>query len=155
MTLLEVILALAILGGSVVVISETARFAFQTARTARDLVQAELLAESILAKVQLGIIPMEQAFEVPVGLQTTNLLDRVQDTHAVSLGDVTDTLWLYSLDITDIDIVYDLADNEIGYLVEIAVTVRRNLPSERQPVVCRLLRWLALDPVMEEETEEI
>ena len=155
MTLLEVIIAIAILGGSVVVIGESARFAFQNARTARDVVQAELLAESIVAKVQLGIIPMEPAFEVPVGLQTTNLLDIVQDTHAVSLDNVADILWHYSLDIADIDTVYDLEDNEIGYLVEIAVTVRRNLPRERQPVVCRLVRWLALDPIVEEETEEM
>ena len=154
MTLLEVILALAILGGSVVVVGEMARFAFQNARTARDVVQAELLAESIMAKVQLGIIPMESAFEVPVSLQTTNLLDTVQDTHAVSQDSVADILWLYSLDIADIDTVYDLEDNEIGYLVEIAVTVRRNLPRERQPVVCRFVRWIALDPIVEEETEE-
>ena len=156
MTLLEVILALAILGGSVVVVGEMARLAFQNARTARDTVQAELLAESILAKVRLGIIAMEPAFEVQVVLQTTNPLDRVQDTHAVSLESVADVLWLYSLEIADIDTVYDLDENEIGYLVEIAVTVRRNLPRERQPVVCRLVRWLALDPIVEEEgTEEI
>jgi len=123
----EVILSLAILGGSVVVIGEVARSAFQEARTARDTVQAELLAESILAKVRIGIIEMEPVFDMQVGLQTTNQLDIVQDTHAVSGGNVADALWLYSLEIVDIDIVYDADDNEIGYLVEVAVTVRRNL----------------------------
>ena len=153
MTLLEVILSLAILGGAVVVVGEMARPSFQDARLARDLVQAELLAESILAKVRLGIIEMEPVFEVPVGLQTTNQLDIVQDTHAVSEGNVAGALWLYSLEITDIDIVYDANDNEIGYLVEVAVTVRRNLPNERRPVVCRLVRWVALEPEMEEEED--
>jgi len=37
------------------------------------------------------------------------------------------------------------------YLVELAVTVRRNLPEARRPAVCRLVRWLALEPEEEEE----
>ena len=150
MTLLEVILSLAILGGTVVVVGEMARSSFQDAQLARDMVQAELLAESILAKVRLGIIDMEAVFDMPVGLVTTNLLDVVQDTHAVSAGNVGDVLWLYSLDIADIDTAY-AGDNEIGYLVEIAVMVRRNLPEGRRPVVCRLVRWVALDPIAEDE----
>ena len=141
MTLLEVILALALLGGAVVVVGEMARSSFQNARLARDMVQAELLAESILAKVRLGIIEMEPAFEVPVGLMSTNPSDVVTDTHAVSPGSTSDVLWLYSLDVVDID----------DYLVEIAVTVRRNLPDVRRPVVCRLVRWLALEPEPVEE----
>jgi len=152
MTLLEVILSLAILGGTMAVLGEMARLSFQNARTAREMVQAELLTESILAKVRLGIIEMESVFEMPVGLQTTNQLDIVQDTHAVSPGNVADVLWVYSLEIVDIDIVYDLDENEIAYLVEIAVTVRRNLPVERKPVTCRLVRWLTLELEAEEET---
>ena len=152
MTLLEVILSLAILGGTMAVLGEMARLSFQNARTAREMVQAELLTESILAKVRLGIIEMESVFEMPVGLQTTNQLDIVQDTHAVSPGNVADVLWVYSLEIVDIDIVYDLDENEIAYLVEITVTVRRNLPVERKPVTCRLVRWLTLELEAEEET---
>ena len=152
MTLLEVILSLAILGGTMAVLGEMARLSFQNARTAREMVQAELLTESILAKVRLGIIEMEPVFEMPVGLQTTNQLGIVQDTHAVSPGNVADVLWVYSLEIVDIDIVYDLDENEIAYLVEITVTVRRNLPVERKPVTCRLVRWLTLELEAEEET---
>ena len=153
MTLLEIILSLAILGGTVVVIGEVARSSFQNARMARDTVQAELLAESILAKVRLGIIELEPVFDMPVGLQTTNSLDIVQDSHAVSEGNLGDVLWLYSLEVVDIDIVYDADGNEIGSLVEVAVTVRRNLPEERRPVVCRLVRWFAIEPEVEEEAE--
>jgi len=153
MTLLEIILSLAFLGG-VVVIGEVARSSFQNARTARDTVQAELLAESILAKVRLGIIELEPVFDMPVGLQTTNPLDIVQDSHAVSEGNLGDVLWVYSLEVVDIDIVYDADDNEIGSLVEVAVTVRRNQSEERQPVICRLVRWLALEPEVEEEEAE-
>jgi len=153
MTLLEVIRSLAILGGAVAVIGEKARISFQNARTARDLMQAELLADSIMAKVRLGIIEMQSAFEVPIGLQTTNPLDRVPDTHATSPGDVADILWHYWLEVVDIDTVYDLEGNEICYLVEVAVTVRRNLPEARNPAVCRLVRWIALAPELEEEEE--
>ena len=144
---MEVILSLAILGGSVVVIGEMARSAFQNAHIARDTVQAELLAESILAKVMLGIIKLEPVFDLPVGLNTTNQLDIVADTHA--------DLWLYSLEVVEIDVLYDVDDNEIGYLVEIAATVRRNLPEERRPVACRLVRWFAMDPEVEEEEETL
>ena len=150
MTLLEVILSLAILGGSVAVIGEMARSSFQNARLTREMVQAELLSESILAKVRLGIIELESVVDMAVGLQTTNQLDRVPDTHAVSEGNVGDILWVYSLDVVDIDIVYDLDGNEIAYLVEVAVIVRRNSPIERRPVVCRLVRWLVLEPEAEE-----
>jgi hypothetical protein len=50
-------------------------------------------------------------------------------------------LWLYTLEITEID--------EYG-LVELAVTVRQNLPEEHRPIVCRLVRWSALEPEAEE-----
>jgi len=152
MTLLEVILSLAILGGTVALIGEMARAAFQNARTARDMIQAELLADSILAKVRLGIIEMETAIEVPVGL-TTNTLDIIPDTHAVAEGNVAEILWHYWLEVVDIDTVYDGEGNEICYLVEIAVTVRRNLPDVRHPAVCRLVRWITLEPELEEAEE--
>jgi len=86
-------------------------------------------------------------FDLPVGLNTTNQLDIVADTHA--------DLWLYSLEVVEIDVLYDVDDNEIGYLVEIAATVRRNLPEERRPVACRLVRWFAMDPEVEEEEETL
>ena len=137
---MEVILSLALLGGAVAVVGELARSSFQNARMARDLVQAELLAESILAKVRLGIIEMESAFDIPVSTYI-NRSDMIMDTHAVSAGNANEVLWLYSLEVSDID----------DYLVEIAVTVRQNTAEERRPAVCRLVRWLALEP--EEETE--
>ena len=140
MTLLEVILSLALLGGAMAVIGESARMSFQNARIARDLVQAELLAGSILAKVRLGIIEMEPAFDVPVG---SDRADIIPDTHAVSAGNLANVLWLYSVEVNPID--------DYGYLVEIAVTVRQNVSENRRPVTCRLVRWLALEPEEEEE----
>ena len=152
MTLLEVMLSLAILGGSAAAVGELARTSFQNARTARDLVQAELLAESILAKIRLGIIEMEPAFEIPVGSgYTANQADIVSDTHAVSEGNINDVLWLYSIEIVNVQ--NDFADSFGDYLIEIAVTVRQN-GEMRRPVVCRLVRWIALEPEVEEEEEQ-
>ena len=136
MTLLEVILSLALLGGAVAVLGEVARMSFQHARIARDLIQAELLAESTLAKVRLGIIEMESVLDVPVGLDRQDI---IPDTHTAAVGS-TAVLWLYSVEILDVT----------DYLIEIAVTVRQNVPAEQRPIVCRLVRWLALEPEEEE-----
>ena len=140
MTLLEIILSLAILGGSVAVIGELARVSFQDARQARNLVQAELLAESILAKVRLGIMEMEPVFDAPVSA-FVNRSDTIADTHALSEGNISDVLWVYSLEVLDLD----------DYLIEIAVTVRQNIADERRSAVCRLVRWLAIEPEEEEQ----
>jgi hypothetical protein len=143
MTLLEVILSLAFLGGSVAVIGELARASFQNAKIARDTVQAELLAESILAKIQIGFIEMTPVFNVPVG---SDRADVVMDTHAVFEGSTSTVLWLYSIEVNEVP-----ASFGVDFLVEIAVTVRQNVPVGQRPVVCRLVRWFALEPEPEEE----
>jgi type II secretory pathway pseudopilin PulG len=147
MTIIEVLLALALLGGTVAMIGELARLAFQNARQARDLIQAELLAESFLAKVQLGILPMEPVFNAPVSNYTSQT-DFVEDTHAVSAGNVNDVLWFYSIEIVAVEVGVGEFDD---YLVEIAVTVCQNVADMQRPAICRLVRWLALEPEEEEE----
>jgi hypothetical protein len=137
---MEIIVSIAILGGTVAVVGEMARASFQNARMARDLIQAELLAESIMAKIRLGIIEMEPVYDIPVGADRADI---IADTHATVDGDARSALWLYSIEI--------VAVSESEYLVEIAVTVRQNEPSGRQSAVCRLVRWCALEPEEEEE----
>jgi type II secretory pathway pseudopilin PulG len=139
-TILEVLLAILILGGAIAVLGEFSRNSFRNAKTARDMTQAELLAESILAKVRIGIIEMESAFDVPI-TNSANLNDTISDTNAVTEGSLSEILWHYTLEITNLD--------DDG-LTELAVTVRQNLPEEQQPVTCRLVRWFAVEP----ETEE-
>ena len=143
MTLLEVILSLALLGGTIAVIGEQANSSFQNARHARNLVQAELLAESVLAKIQLGIIEMEFATDVPIGTAyTANQSDIVLDTHAVA-DDAGGEPWSYSIDITQV--ADDYNSFELN-LIELAVTVRQNVPDGHRAVVCRLVRWMAVEP---------
>jgi hypothetical protein len=145
MTLLEVILSFVIFGGTVAIVGEMARTAFQNAKMARDLIQAELLAESILAKLRLGIIEMETVIDAPVISGTYgNRTDIIEDTHAVAQGDTSVVLWNYSIEILDVP---ELSD----YLVKVSVEVRQNVPEGRRAVTCRLVRWLALEPVVEEE----
>ena len=150
MTLLEVIFSLALMGMTVAMISEMARTSFHNARMAKDIVQAELLAESILAKIRLGIIDLEPAFDVPVGSAYTNQADMVLDTHARSQGNTSIVLWHYSVEITNVsDHYFDgLLDD---YLVEVAVTVRQNEEDHRRGVACRLVRWIAIEPEIDEE----
>jgi len=140
-TILEIMLALVILGSCLAILGEMSRNGLSSARAARDLTQAELLCESVLAKVRLDIIKREPAFDVPIS-NSTLMTDEVVDTHAADVNDTGGSLWVYSLEINDID--------EYG-LVEIAVTVRQNLPEERRPIACRLVRWMALDPEKEED----
>ncbi|MDR3198548.1 MAG: type II secretion system GspH family protein [Planctomycetaceae bacterium] len=139
-TILEVLLAILILGGAIAVLGEFSRNSFRNAKEARDMTQAELLAESILAKVRIGIIEMESVFDVPI-TNSSGLNDTISDTNAVAEGSLSEILWQYTLEITNLD--------DDG-LIELAVTVRQNLPEEQQPAVCRLVRWFVIEP----ETEE-
>ncbi len=141
-TILEIMLSLVILGSSMAILGEMSRHGLSSARAARDMTQAELLCESVLAKVRLGIIKMEPVVDVPISSSTLTT-DTVLDTHAEDTNDSGGALWVYTLEITEID--------EYG-LEEIAVTVRQNRPEEQRPIGCRLVRWLAIEPEEEEES---
>ena len=59
MSLLEVILAIAILGGALAIIGELIRIGSRNAASARDLSTAQLHCESKLAEVAAGVEPLE------------------------------------------------------------------------------------------------
>lgn len=61
-SLLEVILALAILTGAMVVLGELVRAGLRNAQLARDLSQAQLLCQSKLQEIEAGVTPPQ-----PVG----------------------------------------------------------------------------------------
>lgn len=65
-TLLEVVLALAILVGAIAVVGELIRLGGAAAASARDLSQAQLLAESVMAEITAGILPLENSQSVPI-----------------------------------------------------------------------------------------
>lgn len=127
-SLLEVMLALAILGGAIVVLGEAGRFALENARVARDLATAQLLCESKLAEIVCGM-------ELP---------DPVQGALLAEGASPGAPAWLYSIDTATID--------QHG-LLAVQVTVTQDLPLEKRPVECTLVRWM-IDPEMELLTEE-
>jgi type II secretion system protein I len=127
-SLLEVMLALAILGGAVVVLGEAARFGLENARFARDLSHAQLLCESTMAELAVGSAlpePVEAAF----------LADGAEPTQPV---------WLYSVETESTD--------QQG-LLGVRVTVFQDLPPAQRPVECSLVRWI-VDPEIQILTDQ-
>lgn len=72
LSLLEVILALAILGVACTFMAQAMRLATDNAMAAQRQAQAELAAESVLSQVVAGIIPMQPSSAwVPVGTSSS------------------------------------------------------------------------------------
>jgi len=117
-SLLEVILALAILGGAVAVLGEAARLALRNAAYARDMARAQLLCESKLSEIVGGVTPAEPVSRAVIARST----------------DSGEPAWLYSIETTTLA--------EEG-LLSVRVSVTRDLPAEQHPVTFSLVRWIA------------
>mgnify|MGYP000953372854 CR=1 FL=1 len=117
-SLLEVILALAILAGAVAVLGEVARQGLDTARIARDLTHAQFLCESQMAQIEAGLVEPD-----PV--------DRAQ-IEGIS-QDSSQAGWLYSVETESTD---------IDGLIAVRVTVTQDMPEEKRPVRCSMVRWM-------------
>jgi prepilin-type N-terminal cleavage/methylation domain-containing protein len=126
-TLLEVMLALAILAGALAVLGELGRSGMRSAKSARDSTRAQLLAESIMNDIIAGIIsPAEPVQDSPVP-------DPVQGTATGIVSDDDIARWVYSIDPETID--------QDG-LLEVAVTVKQDLPDAQRPASFTLVRWV-------------
>jgi len=123
-SLLEVILAMAILFGAIAVLGELGRLGLHNAQITRDLARAELLCESKLAELTAGAAPLAPVHRAPFEEEAGDGEQR----------------WLYSIATEPLD--------EDG-LTAVRVTVVQDLPQERRPVECSLTRWILID----EETE--
>lgn len=128
-SLLEVILALAILGGAVAVLGEAARLALRNAEFTRDMARAQLLCESKLSEIVAGIASAEP----------------VQRAILEKAADPGEPAWLYSIEKTSLD------DDGLS---SICVTVARDLPMEKHPVSFSLVRWIADTSAMDSETSD-
>jgi len=114
---LEVILALAILAGAVAVLGEVARHGLDTARIARDLTYAQMLCESKMGEIASGITPP----------------DAVDRTPMETVSNATQLSWVYSV---------ETESTEIEGLLAVRVTVEPDLPDERHPIRCVMVRWI-------------
>lgn len=137
LTLIEILLAIVILGVVVAILGETARNGIHSASSARDTTQAELICESIMGMIRAGLIPLESQSEIP-------LESDYPDTNAFHKNRSGEDLWRYTIDVFSTD---------TDGLLEVAVTVRQTISEELRPVECRLIRWM-IDPEFLEELEE-
>ncbi len=141
LSLLEVLLALAILAGSMATIGEMVRHGSDSARRARDESKAQLLCESKLAEITSGAMSL-----VPVGLSEFQW-------ELGASGDENSgrSEWLYSVDVAPL---------EQPGLLRMIVTVVQSPDAVRDPVEFTLVRWIvdpdvvpAEDDVAEDEEE--
>jgi hypothetical protein len=124
---LEVILAIAILAGAMVVLGQLVRIGTRASQGARDLTQAQLLCESIMAEILAGAAEPEPVTRAEVP---------------------NDPDWLYSIGLK--------ATEEEG-LVLLRVRVEQNLPGRKRPRGFSLVRWIAdpgIELPEEDETTE-
>ncbi len=126
LSLLEVMLALAILGGALAAIGELMRIGARNAEMARDLTTAQLICESTMAEIQLGFLPMQTAG--PIAVEDAQYQ---QD-------------WLYT-------IVAEPLDQE--GLTSIWLQIEQNPESFSRPVSFAVTRWM-IDPTVVMATEE-
>ncbi|MGL6226874.1 MAG: hypothetical protein ACRC10_09665 [Thermoguttaceae bacterium] len=137
LTLLEIILSIIILGGAIAVLGGVGRLGLQSAALARDITQAELLCESVVGQIRVGLIPLETT------LETTFDSDYPDSQVNSQSGILEEPRWFYSIEVGGTD--------EEG-LVSVLVTVQRNQPDEPRPVICRMMFWM-IDPAFLEEME--
>ncbi|HBO46087.1 MAG TPA: hypothetical protein DD670_19620 [Planctomycetaceae bacterium] len=126
-TLFEVLLALAIAGSAMAVIAQVVWSGMDNARITQDLVQAELLAQSLMAELLSGIRPLESSdngsFE-----EEADGLDEPER-------------WTYSVVVTPL---------ESESLVSVVVTVRAD-PDKPRPVEYSLCQWVLIPSTEEAE----
>jgi len=119
LSLVEVILAIAILGLSLVLIGELVRLGGRSSRTARELATAQMLCESKMAEIASGAATATTT-------TTPTLFDDFPD-------------WTYTIESEPID--------QQG-LLKVRVTVQADQPQQLQPVTFTLTRWI-IDPETE------
>jgi type II secretion system protein I len=123
-TLLEVILAIVILGLSLVALGQLVRLGANAATKARDLTQAQVLCDTKISEIRAGILPLDNASNSPI--------DTAPD-------------WNYSAVVTP-------SEQQPGLLI-VVVTVTQTPTQGRTPVSFSLIRFMP-DPEYQPETEE-
>jgi type II secretion system protein I len=126
LSLLEVILAIAILAGCIAAIGELVSLGTRQAEEARDLTTAQLLCESKIAEIAAGVVPAEAVSSAPFE---------------------NDPRWLYSVVINSLD------DQS---LLSVQVDVQQAEFVGDRPLTCSLTCWMIDPSLalMEEELAE-
>jgi prepilin-type N-terminal cleavage/methylation domain-containing protein len=119
-SLLEVVLALAILTATVAILGELVRSGLRNAQLARDLSKAELIAESVLYQIESGSLPHQAAERTPVDLEPG---------------------WYYSVENASSG-----TPAQSG-LLQLRVTVELTPDKQKRPTKFSVVRWLR-DPAL-------
>lgn len=128
-SLLEILLALAILGGSLAVLSQIAGTGIDAAREARDLVLARVICQSKLSEAMLTGTTPQAVVSTPV-----------EDVDSQSL-----TPFFYSIEVVP---------GQLEGLLAIRVEVQAMNPDTNTPLVTySLVRWM-IDPALGLEEAE-
>lgn len=114
LSLLEVMLALAILGGSLTAIGMLVRLGSRAAVEARELTNAQLLCESKLAEITAGLLPLE-----PGGPWNFDLPEQAD--------------WVYFVDVEPLP---------TPGMVAVTVTVAQDSGNTQLPRFFSLVRWM-------------
>lgn len=114
-TLIEVILALVVLGAALAIFGEVMQLANRAAVDARAETQAQLLANSLMDEVLAGVIA-----DTPATRQPLDVAD--------------DTPWVYSLTI---------GTSDVQDVVPVEIVVEQDLEPQFNPVKFRLVRWVS------------
>jgi type II secretion system protein I len=112
-TLLEIVLALAILAGALAALGEVMRLSDQAAERTGDETQAQILADSVMAELDSGHLPFSAV-------------------DAAQFDVAADPPWTYSI---------ALQPTQYDELVLVRVAVQQQLPTEKEPVRFELVRW--------------
>jgi prepilin-type N-terminal cleavage/methylation domain-containing protein len=113
-TLLEVILALVILGASLAMLGEVMRLANRNAEESRLEARAQILAASIMDQVIAGVIDADSA-----------------SRQELEVDDITP--WVYSITV---------GTSAIDGILPVEVIVEQDIEANQGPVKYRLFRWL-------------
>lgn len=113
-SLLEVILALAILAGALAALGEVMRLGDENASAAADESRAAMLAESVMSELLVGARPITNVSGATLPLED-------------------DPAWVVSVEV---------ADTPYMELVAVRVSIVQQLPPEQRPARCDLVRWM-------------
>lgn len=111
-SLLEVIIAMAILAGGIAILGQVIRIGTQSASDSRNLTTAQVLCESTMSELIARVLPLESVQRTPFE---------------------TNPDWLYSVIIRS---------TEEEYLFFVQVIVEENIDTQQRPLSFTIQRWV-------------
>ncbi len=125
-TLLEVILALVILGAAMAIFGEVMQLANRAAVDSRAETQGQLLAASVMDEILAGVRPQQNASRQPLDVEDT-------------------TGWLFTVSI---------GTSDVQGVLPLEVVVEQDLEERYNPVKVRLVRWIPTVAETDENAEQ-